>query len=388
MNFRTLIFTLGMFTCALGQQNVQNIYLVDDRSLESIPFVYVFEVASNQAYQSDLFGKINLLTNQAEQNFYTYHMSYESLTFRLNEQSDTIFLAMSRNIIPAVTISDHSAIQIIEKAIVAIPEIFPQSKTYLEGNYKQIHNENDKYVRYIEAEVSIEKQGYAPSIKQNQEEKFAISHLRKSFNYEMNGEQHGDHLADLFAEDPIQYLSSSFLNINNLSLYDWSILEKHNNYWIQFQNKPWDNPRNLIGTVIIDPSNYAILGTTVYEIPNPKQRNQDNKDWEFISSWMELTFRIYGDIYMIDKISKNYTHHVRAKNNPQFIEYEVIEEFYWKTYSAAYTIPIGMTYKFGSNLYSKNLDYLENQWLENEHIGKTREDLEHTYCLEYQFSHP
>ena len=383
-----LICILMIYHSAWSQETNRAIYVMDENHFEAIPNVFVFTSTDNKAFQSDLNGRVLIQSKDSIHKMYTYHMSYNSESFDLNTVEDTLWLSMVTHVLPSMELKVLSPKEVVKKAIEAIPHYFTLDQHYLDGNYVQIHQENNQYVRYIEANVYVEKAGYDFNTKQAQEEKFAIQDIRKSYNYEQNGEQHGDHLVDLFAEDPVQYISNNMLNIKNIDLYNWNMNQQLQGvYSLEFQNKPWESSKNIVGVIFINPTDYTLLGINYSETPNITVRQEKQSSWEFMSGSYEIRFQKQGEIFTVDKIDKKYHHLVRHPSNPKYILYEVSEEFHWLTKASSPTSPnVDFTYK--SNLYSLEMPYQSEGWFESSRLEDARSDLEHKHDIYYQFMNP
>lgn len=384
--YSTLLAILHSFVFA--QETIRYVYLLDSETKDGIPHAIAHIQPQGLAFQSDLSGLVKIASKQDFEQVQFSHISFEDTFVEELRAFDTVFLNKKSYILPTMDLHEYSAMDYIKRAIKSIPSNFPTSDYFIEGNYIQVHYENGIGVRYLEAEVLVKEQAIASGFKV-QQEGFNILNLRKSYVYEQNGEQHGDHLVELFQENPVQYLNQHFLNEKNLAAYDWNIGSKINDsVTISFSNKPWHYPKNIRGEVVIVGEQNQILSIVSTEVSNPSYTSEYREDWMFISSRFKISFAHIDGQYTIDHIAKSYTHQVRDQNNPAFIRYEVSEEFYWKSHSSFIKDKANRTLSWTSNLYSKTMPYSNNDWVSNFHLERIRPDLEHKHPLSYQFSNP
>lgn len=382
--FITWFLTSNLFS----QATSYNFYMIDKNTMQGIPFVSVYSSISKKAFQSNDQGFVSIHESNIENPYTTYHIGYESEGLDLKTKNDSVFLIAKSYALPVVELKQISAMEVIKKAINRVEKNYYSSQHFMEGRYFQLHKENQRYVRYIEAQASIEKMGYAPKIQLPQEDKFAILGLRKSYNYEKNGDQHGDHLVDLFAENPIQYMEKSVLNLHNIDLYQWQF--SHINavvYSITFQNNTWGSQRNIIGELMINREDFAVLSINIIELPNEQAQINHESNWEFVNGWFVIDFEKFDGKYQVTKSKKWYHHSVRNINNHKEIQFEVEEQFIWET-----TLPVAekqdLKYTKLSNLYSLQLKYDSLQWQQNTYLETVSSDLELSHSIYYQFANP
>ncbi len=376
------------YNLSMAQTKAYSFYLIDAQSGKPIPYLNIISKEDKTAYQSDEKGWIEINNSDPKKTYTSHHLSYESQEFSLNAIKDTLLFEFKAYQLPGIELSKITAEKIVEKAVTNIGNNYSRYTFYLDGTYTQIHKENQKYVRYIEAKTSVQKMGYDKNIQVPQEEKFAVKALRKSYNYEMNGEQHGDHLVDLFLENPLQYLEKSVLNKRNFKLYAWQIVNQNEtSYTLSFQNKPWQSARNLTGEIVVNKSDWAILSMTIVELPNDFAREDNESNWRFVNGWYEISFQLQGDKYYVQSSNKWYHHLVRTSSASVDYQYEVEEQFNWETLGVGVKDK-SISYSKLTNLYSQYFPYVPLQWEQNKFLEQVRVDLEHKYSLEHQFKNP
>ena len=364
----------------------QHTFILNAENKEVIPFATLYFKSSKIAFMSNEKGLVLIKTKIPENEIIVVeHLAFNTIEINAKNLSDTIFITANEYEINEVTINNLSAKGIIQKAINEIANNYYENDFLLKGKYLQVHKENGKYVRYIEALTDVKNEGYAPNIKMPQEESFKITALRKSFNYERNGDQHGDHFVDLFLENPIQYLENGMLNPKKLESYTWSLSQnKENNYVIHFRNNTWDSYQNIHGYVHINISDYAIVKVEIQETPNSRTNVQNKSNWEFINGWYTVSFKKMEDKYIIHDATKWYNHQVKNERNKNQIDYVVEEVFNWQTLETLNLTP-SQHYSKNSNLYSLKMDYNVEKWHSFPIENIIKQDLNNKLSLEEQF---
>lgn len=370
-----------LFQTAFAQLKTVEFYLSDIKNAEPIPFALCYLKNSHLSATSFENGYVvfQLSEKYMKDTLVIKHLSYETLHVLIAPNIDTIFLTRKENIINEVLINSLTAEQIIVKAINSIEKNYNQKTYYESGNYTQTHLENSKYVRYIEAKCLIENLSKAT---QNQREKFYVRDLRRSFNYEKNGEQHGDHLFDLMQENGVRYLSNQFLNPKNLNQFNWEIENTTATlFFIQFTNKQKTDQFTTQGFVTINKADWAILEYKIHYTPTQHYHTKSN--WKLKSDFVHFIYKKESEYYALNSATKKYVHevyHPVTFTNPSLIE----ERFSWVKTDETFTIE-PKNFKFHSNLYSLNYIYKAENWLNNSIDNTIIEDLSHNVALEKQF---
>lgn len=382
----TLLFGTTMLLFLSDAQNIAyTFYIIDVNTRQPIEQALCYDLETKLAFTSNLNGEITFISNSISEMIGINHLSFQVIELKLDKELDSIFLVPKDYILPEFYVNEFSAEDIVKKAINQISSNYPNETQYITGKYLQTHIENGKYVRYIEAKMEVENLGYLPSIKKEQEQKFKPNAVRKSFVYEKNDDQHGDHLLDLFRENPIQYLETSFLNKNNLQLYHWNLAYTESGlFQINFKNKDWSSLKNLSGFLIINPQNYAIEYIELIEFPNLQSLHENKSNWKFVNGWYQISFKAEGPFYQLEFCNKWYNHQVMNELNKAQTDYLVKEKFSWVSTS---TSPNTATTNFvkASNLYTTKQKYIPELW-QNDYIKEAiRTDLEVNYPLEFQF---
>lgn len=355
------IFLLGLKLQA--QQSFKEVYLLDLSSKTPIPYALLVLETNTSSYLSDENGKINLSTKHKDKELIEIsHVSIENTSLFFDQIEDTIFVRSKEYILAESFVENQSALSLVKKSIAAINQNYGSENKYFSGLYRQIHKEDGKYVRLIEAQIDVVQESTATNLRLNQEEKFHVSALRKSLVYEKNGEQHGDHLADLFTYNPIQYLEKGIFNPSALESYSWEIsLSNASLIEIKFQNKPWSAASNYCGIILINKEDLAMLKIEIYETPNSSAFPKPKSTWSLLQSSYSLEYIKSNSIYQLQACKLNYAHHVKPSINFDEKTFLIEEEFNFGTNHSKVSTE-HLDYNYNSNLYRSALEYKAEQW--------------------------
>jgi hypothetical protein len=198
-----------------------------------------------------------------------------------------------------------------------MPEIFAVDTFYQEGFCRQYHQENNKYVRLIEAAITIENRAEKNNASLKTNERVLINHIRRSDNNEQNNDEHGDHLIDLLEENPVYHSLGTVLNIKSLDLYrfyfDTTLTYPDSIYHIFYYSHDHTRDRYDRGEIFIDAKTFAIIKITIEEFKNDRPIRRENNSsgryrWDFLSSKLIAEYKMKnGKMYTIS-LMKTYTH--------------------------------------------------------------------------------
>ena len=228
-SFITILFIL-LFQINYAQNLSFESKAIDENS-KTIPYVTVFLQKNQAATTSNFDGEVKLVINKKAlpDTLVIRHIAFETQKIFLTSENinafEHVILKDKLNEVGFVEIRAFTAEQIIKKAIDSIYKNYYAETFTLMGFYRQAHKENDKYVRLIECYPIVKEKIYDRN-STVQKESFHIEWIRRSNVYERNGDKHGDHLVDLFLEDPINYSYALFLNKHAYRLYDFSFDKK------------------------------------------------------------------------------------------------------------------------------------------------------------------
>lgn len=353
-------------------QNLRFSAIVLDAQNEAIPYATISLKNAKVATTSNLNGRFELVFPKENLNdsLVIRHISFEPKMIHFTQETidslETISLKTKSNDLLQVEIRAYTAEQIIEKVIDAIPINYAQGYYYLDGFYRQAHQENHKYVRLIECFATV-KEDISNRNSTTQKEQFHISEIRRSNVYERNGDKHGDHLVDLFLEDPINYAHASFLNKQAYRQYDFTF--ENNGFEdvikIYFQNKAWTLPENKSGYILINRADYAVVEMEIVSTANPQDISYNKSDWKFQNGTYKVQYEKHDGKYFCKRSSKYYNHYVMNEHTKN-VEYVVEEYFDWyqRTFNIMEKVA-DFPFKSMTNLYSRPYNYKIDTYYKN-----------------------
>jgi len=378
---KNVAIILFMFQSVFAQLQTVEFYVFDRHSKEPVPFTLCYLKNSQLSATSfeNGYTVFQLSEKYMSDSMVVQHLSYNTVKVLPTQILDTIFLTKKENQITEVRITALSAEQILLKAIEAIEKNYNQSTFYQYGKYRQTHLENSQHVRFIEAKCVVE---YLGGNKLSQKEKFMIQELRRSYNFETNGEQHGDHLVDLFQENAVRYLYAQILNPKNLKQYNWEIESSSNEiYAIHFNNKFKTDELSTTGWISINTIDFAVLEYKVYHTTSAYYNTKSN--WKLKTDFVHFVYKKEGQYYNLVSADKRYVHevfHPITLSNPSLIE----ERFSWQKLDTTIE-KIPKNFKLQTNLYSQNYQYKPENWVTIEIDPTIIDDLSKKIPLEKQF---
>lgn len=383
---------------------------------DAIAFATISSQKTFVATTADFEGNFKLVLSEKSlpDTLIVRHISFESKKYYLTKNTinslSEIVLNTKSNEVGTIEINALTPEQILKKSIEAISINYADGFYFASGFYRQAHKENNKFVRLIESFLEV-KEDIRNRNSTAQKEKFRIENIRRSNVYERNGDKHGDHLVDLFSEDPINYTHSSFLNIQSYQLYNYSISNSSNVnlYKIFFQNKPWNEAQNKSGYLLINKTDYAIVEMEITSTKNAQYKKEHLSNWKFQNGTYIVQYKKYGAKYYCHQSSKYYNHYVLNEHSKN-VDYLVEEYFNWWNLDEE-IISLGKTtkdptitevfidengekereqikkYKANSNLYSLEYNYDKhwNQYIQPKLEQKIIDDLNSFMDLEKQF---
>jgi hypothetical protein len=265
------------------------------------------------------------------------------------------------------------------------------------GFYRQYHKENGKYVRLIEADVSVVfnlKDPYRYSF----HELVQTNNLRRSENYETNGDVHGDHLVDLLKENPFSYNRSSFLNPKNLDFFSPKFEYEDTSQWIvKTQYKESSSAKLERAKIWVQKETYAITRIEIEKFSNPyyvKGRYAVDSRWKLVNEVDAISLEKYEGKLVVSAIERTYNHHVLNRQTGQ-VDFIVEESFnlYFNTYQEKNVESMMKNGKFTgfTSLYTSPYNYDAKVWANEVMLAKhplseaIKKDIEHAKPLEEQF---
>jgi len=308
--------------CIVSAQNEIKISgtVLDDSMQYAVPFATVS--VKQTATLSDVTGKFSLTVSADNADSIIFScIGYENKKIPvrsfLSGAEQNIKLLRKIYELPPGTIHGLTSRTIIEIAIKKIPEIFVADTFYQEGFYRQYHEENNKYVRLIEAAITIENRAEKNNASLKTNERVLINHIRRSDNKERNDDEHGDHLIDLLEENPVYHSLGTVLNIKSLDLYrfyfDTTLTYPDSIYHIFYYSHDRTRDRYDRGEIFIDATSFAVLNFTIEEFKNDRPIRGENNlsgryHWDFLSSRLVAEYKMKNGKMYTASLMKTYTH--------------------------------------------------------------------------------
>ncbi|MCS6935742.1 MAG: carboxypeptidase-like regulatory domain-containing protein [Chitinophagales bacterium] len=277
-----------------------------------------------------------------------------------------VYLGASFETKEEVVVVAMNAKSVLIKAIDNMRKNFLFDSLISTGFYRQYHKENGRYVRLIEADVSVAFHCKSP-YRYSFHELIRVNKLRRSLNYETNGDEHGDHLVDLLKENPYSYNRNNFLDKKKLDFYAPKfIAENDKEYVISVQYKD-NNQRKLEqARMWVSKDEYAITQIEIEKYPNPDYvpgKYENETRWKLVNEKNVIhTERVNGK-YVVSSIERIYNHHVLNRQTGS-VDYVVEETFELHFYDYQ-TKNVGASLgRFGafSDLYTTKYGYNPKFW--------------------------
>lgn len=407
-SFISLICLLFCFQFAFSQVDslitITGIISSEDDSY--IEYATVGLQENNLATVTDNLGFFKLIvnSNMMEDSLIIKHLGHitksVTLASMISQKNSKIVLEKAEYGLSEVKVKGMKSSTIVKIAKEKIENNHPKEPYSYSGFFRQLHQENGRYVRLIEADVSVLDKGFYKELK---DEKYQLNELRRSYVYEQNGEAHGDHLSDLIHKNPIKHPINTIFTKNGMKYYEFKLAgtllyDDRNYYEVNFETKDKAHSQMLEeGTLWIDTEDYGILYykiETINDRGSGSDGNSGKFDWEFIGEAYELKNIRDGDILYPAFISHTYTHNLKH-NTFQSMDFELIEtfEFHIQNYKSANESDI-QDYKQSIDLYNLSYEYDSDYWssylpvLNHPLDKRIIKDLEQTYPLDYQFEWP
>jgi hypothetical protein len=274
--------------------------------------------------------------------------------------------------IPVINIEGLSAKETVIKAIKNLSENFPDSPMLVQSYYRQVHKEDNEFVRLIEAIVITNEMPRPYYQNKVANEKVFISCLRRSNVYEQNHEQHGDHLTDLLDENPFKFPVGTVLNLKGIDFFSFHFKENKSDadFMIEFSSIHSTDDKIQNGMIWIDPDQLIIKRILIKTFPNPESKITHFAAmgqpylWELRNGSYDITFKKVNGRYITDHIIKSYSHEL-YDTRVHSLAHIVEENFEWIPFKFLSDATLNQ-YHFtsSSNLYSQKYDYHSVDWLE------------------------
>lgn len=313
-----------------------------------------------------------------------------------------VYISSSAETKAEVIVVAMNARGVLLKAIENMRKNLLQDSLIATGLYRQYHKENGKYVRLLEADLSVAfntKSIYRYSF----HESVQVNQQRRAENYERNADanNHGDHMVDLLKENPFSYNKTNFLEPKNVDFYAPKIIgEDTAEYHLSLQYKESSSKELVRATLWVAKETFAITRMEIEKFPNPyylRGRYEPVSIWQLVNEKVVVETEKVNGKYVVSSIVRSYNHHVLNKQtgNVDYIVEETFEMFFddYDTDEVGARMAKGKYWAF-TNLYSEPYKYNSTFWKNYDMLDEyplpeqIKTDLEHNKPLEEQFKNP
>ncbi len=296
-------------------------------------------------------------------------------------------------------ITSYNARGVLLKAIDNLRKNLYTDSIIQTGFYRQYHKENGKYVRLIEADVSVAFNIKSP-YKYSFHELMQVNKQRRSENDERNvdANNHGDHLADLLKENPFSYNKNTFMNPKMIDFFAPKFESEDSvQFVIKTQYKESSSAKLEQAKIWVEKETFAVLRIEVQKYPNPyyvKSRYANNSIWKLVNETDVVELEKNNGKLFVSALNRTYNHHVV---NPVTGDVDFIVEETFDLYFDEYeTDGVGALVQKGkysemSDLYLTKYKYADKFWNDYDALDdyplreEIKTDLEHAKPLNTQF---
>jgi hypothetical protein len=351
-----LILYMLLFPVLLQAQTITG-YVTDSITQEPVPFANVVFKKLNRAASTDSLGFFQIdagdVTNA--DTFFVYCLGYKPQFFTAGQK---IIAKLS----PTVFEIDGGTVAAFKPSTI-IRNMFKRLSGAVlisEGRafYRQLHTENEKAVRLIEADIDVKWNDANSEV--------ALNEMRRSNNQEKNGLQHGDHLFDLLDADPVRHQEGTVLNAKNSAQFAYGIEDETEFlYIIRFTEKDKTRKTYITGQLAIDKENFNLVSYSMQRIRNPRVPVEfsgsatEKYTWDIRTESITADYTWKDNTIQLDKLERSYYHHL-ISNVFKTTDYRVGETFFLYIY----THPLSNTGRLvvRSSLYGRQYDYHPAFW--------------------------
>jgi hypothetical protein len=315
------------------------------------------------------------------------------------KQGDTLKIYLETSIATKqeAVITAVSARGVLLDAIKNLKANFYKDSIIETGFYRQFHKENGKYVRLIEADVSVAFNVKDPFVYAFHE-LLHVNKQRRSESYETNGDIHGDHFVDLLKEDPFSYNKSTFLNAKNVEFFAPKFESEDTAGWVvKTQYKESSSAKLERARIWIDKETYAITRIEIEKFPNPyyiKSRYAPDSRWKLVNETDVIMLDKYKGKFVVSSLERTYNHHVlnRITGQVDFVVEETFDLYFYHYDGEKVSVQLAKTpFSNFTSLYTSNYNYEDKFWnnykpLQQHPLApQIKTDLEHVKPLDEQF---
>lgn len=400
-----ILLFLMLFVTVNAQENIYLRGFVYDKDANNAPLsmaavqiksTQLGGLADDNGYFEIPVPKINL-----KDSLKVSYVGYQSITSSIVNYKDgdtlRIFITSSAETKQDVVIVAENAKGVLLKAIQNMKKNLLYDSLIATGLYRQYHKENGKYVRLIEADVSVAFNCKSP-YKYSFHELVQVNKQRRAQNFETNGDMHGDHLIDLLKENPYSYNRSNFLDAKQLDFYSPKFSSEDSvQYVINLRYKESNSAKLVQAKIWVQKETYAMTRMEIEKFPNPyyvKTRYANDSRWKLVNEKDVIETEKVNERYVVSSIVRSYNHHVlnRTTGNVDFIVEETFELYFddFNAESASEDLSKG-NFTSSTNLYTTTYKYDEKFWSDYDALDDypieelVEKDLELAKPLEEQF---
>ena len=297
-----VIFLLPLTLFCQDRVTSLNLLFLDKESGLPVPHVHIVIKGENIGTISNAEGRAeykieNRFLNRTITVSAIGFKSHDILIKKLNKNRvNKIMLEKQVYTISPVTISKLVSKEIVKSAIQNIENNYPCENHYYSGYFRTVFKENENFVRYLEASVSVFDKGF-----HKRRGLYAkIDQLRKSNDFRQYKWREGNnYLADCLFNDPIRFKEEVFdmdyidywnFKIVNVFPSDSSIV-----FDISFSSKENLHPK-YEGKMLIRKMDYAILQLDyTNNLDNKIFSPNDSLQFKHLNTVFSIKYKDFGD---------------------------------------------------------------------------------------------
>ncbi len=380
---KLLVLALAILTSCLTNGQVTLLYngIVLDEEQKPIPFAHV-KYSQSVFAVSDTNGRflVALSENKLGDTLTVSAMGYATYYTLLSQHTRaellTITMLPETYMINGVTINNNRAKNHWLKALEKLQSAMPSTSYTYPALYQQMHKENGQYVRLIEAGMTVYDvvATYQSGILQ---ERFSFNQIRRSNVYERNGDDHGDHLVDMFLENSLRYPTGTIMDMRILNQFEIGYADSHcttcgdSLELLTYHYEKSSSPKILEGKIWLYKGSLKLFAIEENATHNPQYYERGlsfgsggDNHWLFMSSSKNLIFNYIDDKVYLKSLTFEYLHHIHDRALGR-VRYELTESF--SLFFDTPTLhPDGFVpdrnYTRSGNLYSRKYEYEEDFW--------------------------
>jgi hypothetical protein len=407
-NFVSILFVLAV-SAATAQENMYLRGYVYDKDASNAPLgmaaVHIKNTQLGGLTEDNGYFEIPIPKINLKDSLIASYVGYmaKGMSIANYKEGDTlrIYLSSSVETKADVVITSYNARGVLLKAIENLKKNLYRDSIVQTGFYRQYHKENGKYVRLMEADVSVAFNVKSP-YKYSFHEFIKVNKQRRSENYERNVDamNHGDHFADLLKENPFSYNRGTLLNPKNIDFFAPKFESEDSvQYVINTEYKESSSAKLERAKIWVEKETFAILRIEVQKYPNPyyrKSQYANESIWKLVNETDIVELEKRNGKFFVSALKRTYNHHV---TNPQTGNVDfVVEETFDLNFDEYETDGVGAIIqqakgKFGefSDLYLTKYKYDGKFWDNYDGLdeyplkAEIKTDLEHAKPLSTQF---